>query len=268
MQFAHLNNITLHFADNGPQDAQPIVFANSLGTDFRIWDDVITALQSAHENKFRFITYDKRGHGLSDAPLAPYKMDDHIDDLVALLEHLNIDQAIMVGLSVGGMIAQGIATRSPERIKAVVLSDTGHKIGDEEIWNERISSIRKTGMASISTGVMERWFSKNFHQNHKVQMSLFKNMLERTPLEGYLGTCAALRDCDLTQSTANLTLPVLAIVGSEDVATTPQLMQQTCDLIKGSRLEIIDGVGHLPCIEKPETTAQLIAEFLTENSFV
>ena len=125
MHFARINNLVIHYSDLGPHEAPAIVFSNSLGTDFRIWDDVVDRLGP----RFRVVHYDKRGHGLSDAPPAPYKLEDHVSDMADLMDHLNVPKAVIVGLSVGGMIAQGLAIERPDLVRALVLCDTGHKIG-------------------------------------------------------------------------------------------------------------------------------------------
>src|SRR5690606_24422854 len=103
MAFARVNGVVLHHEVRGPEGAPTVVFSNSLGTDFRIWNEVAEALSG----EYRILLYDKRGHGLSDATPAPYSMSDHVDDLSALMEHVGIDRAVIVGLSVGGLIAQG-----------------------------------------------------------------------------------------------------------------------------------------------------------------
>ncbi len=123
----------------GRATSRAIVFVNSLGTDFRIWDGVIAAL----DGRFRTIRYDKRGHGLSDAPPAPYRMDDHVGDLEALLAMLGVGKAVFVGLSVGGMIVTQLASRHPQKVAGLVLCDTAHKIGTDELWNERIAAVEK-----------------------------------------------------------------------------------------------------------------------------
>ncbi len=262
MQFARINGISLHFADEGPREAPAIVFANSLGTDFRIWDDVAAAFAG----RMRVIRYDKRGHGLSDAPPAPYAMADHVGDLEALLAHLQVTRAILVGVSVGGMIVTGLAAARPDLVRGLVLCDTAHKIGTAEMWNARIAAIEEGGVASISGAILQRWFAPGYPEAEPAAFSAYRNMLERTPVDGYCGTCAALRDADHTDFAAGLSMPVLLLVGSHDGSTPPDLVRSTHELIPGSRFEIIEGAGHLPCIEKPGETAQLIAQFIKENA--
>ncbi|MCF6321246.1 MAG: 3-oxoadipate enol-lactonase [Rhizobiaceae bacterium] len=268
MQFVKLNNINIHFADTGNINGLPIVFSNSLGTDFRIWSELISVMKRDGARDCRFICYDKRGHGLTDAPNGPYQMADHVNDLISLMDYLEISDAIVIGLSVGGMITQSLSAKLPDRIRAIVLSNTGHIIGTKEIWDTRMNLIRQNGIASLSNDIMQRWFSKEFRDKNPAKLAAYRNMVERTPQEGYLGTCAAIRDCDLTNAAKSISVPTLLIGGSNDGATTPELMASTHSLIAKSRLEIIDGPGHLPCVEAPEKTAGIIMDFLKENDLV
>lgn len=261
MNLARINDLVIHYSDTGPREAPALVFSNSLGTDFRIWDAVAERLDS----NFRLVRYDKRGHGLSDAPPAPYAMADHIGDIAALMEHLNVSKAIIVGLSVGGMIAQGLAAGRPDLVAGLVLCDTGHKIGTDELWNARIQAIRKDGIAGISPQILERWFSAGYRSDENPDFAAYRNMLERTPVEGYVGTAAAIRDTDFTRSTSQLAVPALCVVGDEDGATTPDLVRELAGLIDGAAFEIIPRAGHLPCIEQPVRLAGLISDFLAEK---
>lgn len=258
MAFARLNGVVLHHEVRGTPGKPTVVFSNSLGTDFRIWDGVTDRLA----DDFHFALYDKRGHGLSEATPSPYAMTDHVADLTALLDHLGIKRAAVVGLSVGGMIAQGLAAMHPERVSALVLCDTGHKIGTQEVWNDRIAKVSEHGIAAISDGIMERWFTKGYRTPKNPDFVGYTAMLTRTTVDGYLGTSHALRDCDLTQSTRTLKVPTLCIVGDQDGSTPPDLVRSMADLIDGSRFEIVENAGHLPCIEQPEKTAELIGSFL------
>lgn len=260
MAFARVNGVVLHHEDRGASSRPVIAFSNSLGTDFRIWDKVVARL----EDRFRIIRYDKRGHGLSEATPAPYALSDHVGDLAALLDHLGVDRATIVGLSVGGAIAQGLAALRPDLVAALVLSNTGHKIGTEELWNERIRTVTEKGIGAMSDAIMQRWFTPAYRSPDNPDFVGYTAMLTRTPAEGYAGTCAALRDADLTESTRALTVPALCIVGDHDGATPPDLVRELSGLIRGSQFRIIENAGHLPCIEKPDAVANLIASFLRE----
>src|SRR5688572_16718864 len=129
MPFGLFNHQVLHFRDENPGKERTFVFVNSLGTDLRIWDHVV----ADYADEFRILRYDLRGHGLSDAPPAPYSIGDLVDDLAALLDAHEISGAIIVGLSVGGMIAQALGAERPELARLLVLCDTAHKIGTPDI---------------------------------------------------------------------------------------------------------------------------------------
>ena len=247
MAFARVNGVVIHHEVRGPAGAPVVAFSNSLGTDFRIWDAVAARLEDA----CRLVFYDKRGHGLSESTPAPYALSDHVGDLSALLGHLGIGRAAVVGLSVGGMIAQGLAALHPEKVAALVLCDTAHKIGTEAMWNDRIAAVTGRGIASIADAIMQRWFTPGYRSPENPDF-----------VDGYAGTCAALRDADLTESTRALKVPTLLIVGDQDGSTPADLVRSTAALIRGSEFRIIEGAGHLPCIEKPEAVASLIAGFL------
>ena len=257
MRFMNANGVSLHYDDTGG-DKPAIVFSNSLGTDFRIWDKVAARLGDAH----RIVRYDKRGHGLSEATPAPYSMSDHVDDVAALLDELRVKSAAVVGLSVGGVIAQGLAATRPDLVRALVLSNTAHKIGTTESWNARIDTVTQNGIASIADNVMKLWFTPAFRDPANAEFVGCRNMLIRTPLDGYVGTCAALRDCDLTESTRALKVPTLCIVGDQDGSTPPDLVRSMAELIRGAEFGIVADAGHIPCVEKPDAVADLIQQFL------
>lgn len=264
MAFTRVNGIVLHHQVLGQADGPALVFINSLGSDFRIWQDVMPAFT----DRFRVVLYDKRGHGLSDAPPAPYTIDDHTDDLLALLDHLKIDKAALVGLSVGGMIAQRMAVRVSERVQALTLCCTAARIGTPELWAERISSVEIGGIEPIADNVLQRWFTPLFRKTHADEVAGWRNMLVRTPDHGYAGTCAAIRDADLRPDAARIKAPTLCVAGDQDGSTPADVVKGTADLITGARFALIDGAGHIPCVEKPAVLSQLISQHLQEAGLV
>lgn len=253
------DGVNLCYTLAGPEGAPSIVFSNSLGTDFRIWDEVVAKLPA----DLRIIRYDKRGHGLSDVGTPPWGMADHARDLAGLLDHLAVRDAVICGLSVGGMIAQGLAAERPDLVRALILCDTAAKIGTPEMWQQRVDSVKQSGIASMAEGVMERWFTEEFRQENPA-FPIWRNMLCRMTPEGYAGTCSAIADTDLMESTSRLRVPCLGLCGDRDLAKPPDLVRETVDLIPGSRFSLIRGAGHLPCIEQADAVADEIRRFLSE----
>ena len=262
MQVLDTGEVRLHYRVDGPDDGAPIVFSNSLGTDLRLWDKVIPLLPAG----LRIIRYDKRGHGLSTCPPAPYAMGALVKDVERLLDHLEVKHCMFVGLSIGGMIAQALAVKRLDLIRAVVLSNTAAKIGTPEIWADRIAAVQQGGVESLADAVMERWFSKNFRATPELE--LWRNMLVRTPDDGYAGCSAAISGTDLITPTSGLRLPCLGIAGSEDGSTPPDMVRETTDLIPGSQFHLIRKAGHLPCVEQPQEFAQVLGEFLKSTGHI
>ncbi len=259
MKIANLDGIRLHYRIDGPADGAPVVFANSLGTDLRLWDDMIPHLPAG----LKLIRYDKRGHGLSEETPGPYKMGTLVRDLEMLLDHLAVKDAIVVGLSIGGMIAQGLAAKRLDLVRAMVLSNTGAKIGTRDMWEQRIEAVKSGGIVSLSDAILERWFSAEFRKT--AEFHAWRAMLIRQPIEGYTGCSAAIAGTDMITPTSGLRLPTLGIAGSVDGATPPDLVKETVDLVPGSEFALIRGVGHLPCVEKPKEYADLLADFIAKQ---
>ena len=256
MSFARLNSGVVHYRDEGPREGRALVFINALGTDLRIWDEVARILR----RDFRVIRYDKRGHGLSESGPDRYDIADYAGDLGTLLEKLAVDRATIVGLSVGGLIAQELYCQRPHAFAALVLCDTAAKIGNDESWDARIAEIEKGGVEAIADAILQRWFTADFRARRSDELTGWRAMLTRTPKQGYLAACGALKRADLRPYAGAIEVQTLCLVGDEDGSTPVALVQETAGLIKGSRFEIIRGAGHLPNLEQPETLARLIAQ--------
>ncbi len=262
MQLADVGSAQLHYRIDGPEDGAPVVFINSLGTDMRLWDPVMPLLPKG----LRILRFDKRGHGLSACPAPPYGMGTLVSDTEALMNMFGFKDAMVVGLSIGGMIAQGLAVKRLDLVRAMVLSNTGAKIGTPELWEDRISAVRAHGIEVLADAVMERWFSKAFRESP--ELALWRNMLTRQEDDGYAGCSAAISGTDFFQTTASLRLPVLGIAGDADGSTPPDLVRETVGLVPGSSFHLMRGAGHLPCVEKPEEYAEALIRFFRETGHI
>lgn len=246
----------IHHGWREPEPGAPVaVFANSLGTDLRVWDRVVARLPES----WGLLRQDKRGHGLSTAAPA-LSIETLADDVEMLLDHHGVTRFAAIGLSVGGLIMQRIAVRRAAAISHLVLSDTAAQIGSPEIWNPRIATVRAQGIAAISDAILQRWFAPATAAGE--DFAMWRAMLERTPAEGYAQVCAAIRDADYTADLARITAPTLVIVGAEDSSTPPALVKATADRIAGARFVVVPEAGHLPCVEQPEAVAALIRAHL------
>ena len=251
------DGVRLHAEVQGPDDGPAVVFSNSLGTTLHLWDTILPYLPKG----LRIIRYDMRGHGQSDVPDAPYSMGQLVSDAEAVCDAFDVRDAVFVGLSVGGMIAQGLAVKRPDIIRALVLSNTAAKIGNPTFWQDRIETIRANGMAAASDEIMQRWFGRDFYETS--EMLRWKEMFEAIDVTGYTGVCAAIAGTDFYTPTSGLRIPTLGIAGTEDGSTPPDLVRETVDLIPGSQFALIRRTGHLPCVEKPEAFAKHLCDFMS-----
>ena len=258
MQFYTTSSrINLHYRWIDSGQSNTFVFINALGTDFRIWDEVVELLKPSGN----ILCFDKQGHGLSSLSDGDKKLTDYMNDLVGLVQHLKISKFHLVGLSVGGMIAQLIAYHHPALIDKLILCNTRHKIGDADGWNARIKQVEESGVASVSESILQRWFTEKFRTNNPGKVEGIRTMLNRCPTQGYTQTCKAIRDADLTETTKQINKPTLVIACSEDLSTPAKDVGDLQELISGSQFKIISDSGHLLCVDNVNVLVDLIKNF-------
>ena len=248
----------MYYRAAGPPNAPRVVFLNSLGTDCRIWDDLILELGG----RIRSLRYDERGQGLTQSPDGPYTIMDHADDLAGLLDSLRWGPAILCGLSIGGMIAMAAAVRRPDLVQGLVLADTADLIGPRDFWDTRISQVRAGGLEPLAATVMERWVGTSYRREPQVAVRGWSAVLARAPVNGYLGSCAALRDADLSGLLGGIRVPAVCICGSEDQSTPTGTVMSLARRLPDATYHEIPGAGHLSPTECPAEFAAILLRFL------
>lgn len=209
------DGVSLHYRLEGPEDAPVLVMSNSLGTDLTMWDPQMPALSQ----RFRVLRYDTRGHGKSSVPKAPYQVDRLGKDVLVLMDALDIRKAMFCGLSMGGMTGMWLGVNAPERFSKLVLCNTAAKIGTDQVWNDRIATVRKSGMAAITPGGIQRWLTEGFIKASPETVEKVSALLLSTDPEGYCLACGAVRDMDQRESVAAIRAPTLVIAGTYDLPT-------------------------------------------------
>jgi 3-oxoadipate enol-lactonase len=258
MPFAQLEGVRIHYDLAGPSASPALVFSNSLGATFSMWDPQMLALQK----QFRVLRYDTRGHGQSSVTPGPYTIEQLARDVLALLDQLNLDRVHFCGLSMGGQTGMWLALNAPARLNKLVLSNTAAKIGSPETWNLRIEGVRTGGAKAVSAAVMERWFSPNYRANSPDVVASTKRMFESANSEGYIANCLAIRDFDAREAVAAIRVPTLVIAGTHDAATTPTDGHYLADRIAGARYVELNA-AHLSNIEDPEHFTPEVNAFLS-----
>lgn len=262
MALIYFDDIRLNAEISGPIGGPAVVLLHALGTNLRIWDDVVSRLPPT----CRVLRIDQRGHGGSDVPEPPYAMGALIRDAERVIAHFGLRDTVVVGLSLGGLVAQGLAVKRLDLVRGMVLSNTAAKIGSAAMWQGRIAEVQATGLAAYAPGAMERMFGR--HWRDLEGMDRVRQMLLGTDPRGWCGAAAAIAGTDFYTPTAGLTLPTLVIAGINDGTTPPDLVRETADLILGHRWHLMRGAGHLPMVEKPAEYAQVLSDFLRDIGHV
>jgi 3-oxoadipate enol-lactonase len=250
--------VIVHHVVTGPDDAPALVLANSLGADLRMWDPQAEAL--AHG--FRLIRYDSRGHGASPVPDGPYTIDHLGQDVVALLDHLEIERAHFAGLSLGGMTGMWLAINAPERLDRLVLLCTSARLGPPDMWRERAEIVRAQGTEAVAEAGVGRWLTERFRAEHPDTAAWLRDMIAATPDAGYAASCAVIEHMDLTGGLASISAPTLVVAGAQDPSTPPEHAERIVAAVPHARLEVLDPAAHMANVEQPHAVLRLIRDHL------
>src|SRR4029077_13654264 len=221
----------IHYALEGQSGTPVLVFSNSLGANYSMWDPQVREFRG----EFRVLRYDMRGHGQSSLTPGPYSIELLAKDVLVLLDALDLNRVHFCGLSMGGMIGMWLGVNAPERIRKLALCNTGAKIGTPEGWNARIEAVRKNGMKSVASATVERWFTPAFRAKAPATVASIQKMLEEANAEGFAACSAAVRVFDFREQVSKIRLPTLVISGAHDPGTPPADGRFLAQQIPGAR---------------------------------
>ncbi|MBW2030210.1 MAG: 3-oxoadipate enol-lactonase [Deltaproteobacteria bacterium] len=257
-----VGEIQLNYEVSGNKDGDILVMSHSLGCNLSMWEPQLGALES----RFRVLRYDTRGHGKSDVPKGPYTLDQLVRDAADLMDALGIEQAHWVGLSMGGMIGQGLALDYPGRLKSLVLCDTASVMPDEAqpIWDERIGQVRRGGMKARIPETLRDWFTPEFVEKNPPVLEKVRQQLLSTPVEGYVGCIEAFRKLDYIGRLHQIKIPTLIMVGEKDPGTPVEASRAMHERIRGSKLVILPSAAHLSNAEQPEAFTKALMDFFSK----
>lgn len=239
----------------------PLLMSHALGLDGGLWDGLAAGLAARHE----VLRYDHRGHGGSAVPPGPYDMDALVDDAARVVREWGAGPVVWVGISLGGMVGQGLAIRHPELVRALVLANTTSRYPEaaQAGWAQRIAAVEQGGLAAIAGMVMERYFHAGFRAAHPEVIDAFRATLLRGSAAGYVATCHAVRAMDWTDRLARIACPTLVIAGALDAGAPVAMSQAIAERIPGARLEVLAEASHLSVVEQPAAFAALLDGFLS-----
>ena len=243
-------------------DGPDLVLIHSLGADMHLWDGVMDAFAA----KYRVLRYDVRGHGKTRSSYRPVTIDLMRDDLRALLDAYGIARTHVVGLSMGGMIAQAFAAAYPERVDRLVLLDTAAERDPwmREAWLARAATARRDGMTALVEPTVERWFPDAFRADARNEplLTRVRAVIAGMDPEHYAAAGEALAALAVRDRLGAIRAPTLVGVGALDEALPPRFAEAIRDGIAGARLHAWEGVGHAPPLQIPDEFTRDVLAFL------
>jgi len=256
------NRHAIRFEIEGPAGAPVVAFSNSLGTTLEMWDAQIAACQT----RYRCLRFDTRGHGESEVVTGPATVDDLANDFARLLDALAIENAHLVGLSLGGMMGQAFAVRHPHRLRSLILVSTTAHTPPPEAWTARAETVRREGMGAIADAVMQRWFTPAFRETASPAVRDNERRFRESSPEGYAHCCEIIGRLDLREANRKIRTPTLIVVGALDPATPPSMAEEMHSRIVNSDMLVISRAAHLLAAERPRLLNAAIQSFVALNS--
>lgn len=251
--------IGMNCAVDGPDGAPWVVLSNSLATTLDMWEDQAAALSRS----WRVLRYDQRGHGGTDSPDGPYSFGLLVGDLEALLDTLGIGRAHLVGLSMGGVTALGLALARPERVGRLVVCDTSATSTPAAAcqWAERSKIAAEQGMDALVEPTVQRWFPPETIVANPPHLDRVRQMIKSTAVAGFAGGAAALSDVDYASAIGSVRAPTLFVAGERD-GVLPAAMRALHEQVPGSRFAELAGAGHLSNLDAPAQFNAAVQAFL------
>jgi len=217
------------------------------------------------EPRCKVLRYDLRGHGGSRTTAGEYTIDLLVEDLVELLDSQKIQRTSLVGLGLGGAIAQAFAIRHPRRVeKLMPCCCRAQMVPDfAAMWHKLRDTVRENGLESIVEQTVQRWFSEDFKAAHPEVLDKVRAMIRRTTFEGYMGVTAAFLGLAEEARLHEIRAPTLYVSGADDkLGGPPALMAALASKVPGARHVSVPKAAHIANIQNPEGFNQVLEDFL------
>jgi 3-oxoadipate enol-lactonase len=255
VSLAGASAIAVHRKGRGP----PVVLLHCLGVDHHFWD-----FAAGLADEFTLLAYDLPGHGATPVPGGSYGIADLSQQLAGLFRRHDLAHAHVVGISLGGLIAQHFAATWPGLVDRLVLIDTTPRYTDDlrRMWAERAATARAAGVAALVDGLLKIWFTPDFVAADPPAVRYVRTALARTAGEGYALACEALAAADLRTLAPQIAAPTLVLCGDDDIASFLDAARWLAANIRGARLAWLPRARHASVLERPAEAVALMREFL------
>ena len=255
------NGIAMHCVLEGPEHTPIVMLCHGLAGNLSMWDSQTRALAAS----YRVLRFDNRGHGSTEATAPPYSIELFVQDTRCLLDALGIEQVHFVGASLGGMIGQLIAVQSPERLKSLTLVATLSHMPPPEMWDERTRVAREEGLEALVDMFLKRWFTPEFRTRYPGSLEPIAQAVLNTPLDGFLGACAAIKAMNQTALLPRISVPTLVLGADHDPGVPVTETESIHKAIDDSEMLIVSGARHLFCVEQADRFNATLLNFLRRH---
>jgi 3-oxoadipate enol-lactonase len=258
MPYAKVNGVRLYYEVEG--EGPTVLLLHPVGLDLTCWESQVEVLMPS----FRVLRVDLRGHGRSDVPPPPYSLRGFTADVHSLLQQLSLAPAHVIGLSLGGMVAQVLALELPNDVRSLVLTDTTSTLAPEarRTMIERGEAAKRAGMASVIESTLSRWFTPGFMGSEVVARS--RERLLADDVQGWAATWHAISELDTEPRLKEIRVPTLVIIGEVDLSVPVSRARAMADQIPGAALHVLAGAPHMAPLERPDLFNPPILEFLRQ----
>ena len=252
--------VRINVSDRGAGD--PVVFLHGVGCSARSWEKQLEALAATR----RVVAVDTRGHGLSDRTYGRMSLQDYADDVLAVMSELGISSAPIVGISMGGMVAQTMALTAPGRVSSLLLADTCARADPEMAAGMKaVGSLALTsGMKAAAESVKPATFCAAAIAENRPHVRDFEEQFCATDPLTFSIAMDALAGLDVLDGLARITAPVLVLIGAEDVLTPLVYAKAIASAVPGAELRVIERAGHLSNLDEPEAFTDHLVRFLDQ----
>ncbi len=259
----------LHAARRGEISASrpTIVFSHALGYDHTMWDAIVPSFS----DRYAIVAYDHRGQGKSEKCASDFSIDALVDDAASVIVNEVFAKGggavHFVGLSMGGMVAQGLAARYPHLVKSIVVANSAMQYDDaaKALWRARIDTVNRKGMSAVVDMALSRWFGESYRAANPTVIAEVTRILLANDAIAYARTCAAIAAIDFSKTNRSIACPTFVIAGARDEATPRALSEAIAASIPSARLASIDA-AHVSAVEKPSDFVTLLRDFYESMS--
>jgi 3-oxoadipate enol-lactonase len=260
-----LNDIAIYYKERGMPQGLPVVFIHGFPFSHEMWEPQINVMP----NNIHAIAYDLRGHGISNVGDGQFSIELFVDDLIALLDHLLIEKAILCGLSMGGYIALRTFERHPNRVCGLILCDTKSKPDTDAVKIKRVATInavKAAGVRAFAEDFVKTIFWEKTFERNPSAIAFIKKIIYGNSPRGICGTLLALASrTDTTPALSSINIPTCIIAGEHDKLTPPSDAQIMHSMITGSELHILPDAAHMSNLENTQGFNELLLTFLKKR---